>query len=445
MQSAEQRRSASEPSDTTSGEGVASASAGDRAAARLGIRGDAEVIALVGVAHGTSHFFHLVLPSLFPWLMREFGLGFTQAGSLTTAFFVASGLGQALAGFVVDRIGARRVLWTGVALLAAAAASLGLARGYAALVGAAVLAGLGNSVFHPSDFTILNRHVSPSRLGYAFSMHALLGNLGWATAPVLVTGIALSAGWRAAAFASAAVALATLGLLAARRAALADPEGHGGAGPVAGRATPRVSVFDFAREGAVWMCFLFFLVLAMAFGALQNFSPTVLQRVYHLSLPSATASLTFFLLGGGAGIMLGGVLATRSEAHERLVAFALVSAALVALVVASGAIPGWTVGALMSFIGFCTGLAGPSRDLLVRKAALSRFGQGSFGRVYGFVYSGSDVGTAVAPLLFGRLMDRGMFSAVLGGVALLQGLAVVAALRVGQERSRAPQARPDQP
>jgi MFS transporter, FSR family, fosmidomycin resistance protein len=395
-----------------------------------------EVIALVGLAHGTSHFFHLLIPSLFPWLMREFRLSFTEAGSLTTVFFVASGLGQAAAGFVVDRVGARRVLFTGLALLAAAAALLGAARGYVALAGAALLAGLGNSVFHPSDFTILNRRVSLARLGHAFSMHALLGNVGWAAAPVFVTGIALWAGWRAASFAAGAVALAALGTLLARREALAYPELDAACEPAPGRSRARASVLGFARESAVWMCFLFFLVLAMAFGALQNFSPTVLQRVYGLSLPAAAASLTFFLLGGAAGILAGGVLAARSEAHERLVAVALLAAALVAVAVASGAIPGWSVAPFMSAIGFCTGFASPSRDLLVRKAALSRFGQGSFGRVYGFVYSGSDVGTAIAPLVFGRLMDRGMFGAVLGGVALLQGLAILAALRVGQERPR---------
>jgi hypothetical protein len=86
----------------------------------------------------------------------------------------------------------------------------------------------------------------------------------------------------------------------------------------------------------------------------------------------------------------------------------------------------------MALIGFCTGTATPSRDLLVRRAAMERFGQLSFGRIYGFVYSGLDVGLAVAPILFGRLMDWGMFSAVLFGVALFQALAVLAALRVGR-------------
>src|SRR5690349_22672996 len=83
------------------------------------LRSDATVISLVGFAHGTSHFFHFVLPPLFPFLMQEFGLTFTQVGALMTTFFVISGIGQALAGFVVDRVGSLKVLYGGIALLAA--------------------------------------------------------------------------------------------------------------------------------------------------------------------------------------------------------------------------------------------------------------------------------------------------------------------------------------
>src|SRR5260370_2657991 len=91
----------------------------------------------MGFAHGASHFIHLMLPSLFPWLMREFALNFTRAGSLTAAFFIASGIGQALAGFVVDRVGAQRVLWAGIALFSVAGVVLGLANGYGMLLAAA--------------------------------------------------------------------------------------------------------------------------------------------------------------------------------------------------------------------------------------------------------------------------------------------------------------------
>jgi MFS family permease len=396
-------------------------------------RTDVEVISLMGFAHGTSHFFHLMLPSLFPWLMRDFGLNFTRAGSLTAAFFVASGIGQALAGFVVDRVGALRVLCAGILLFSVAGVVLGSANSYGTLLAAAVLAGTGNSVFHPADFTTLNQRVSTPRLGHAFSVHSLSGNLGWAAGPVFMTGVAAATNWRLAAFAAAAIALVTLTVLVSRRGILA---GTATGQHRAHDATAGATVFAFLGVGAVWMCFLFFLVTMLAFGALQNFAPAVLQRVYGVSLAAAASALTLYLLGGAAGVVVGGFLAAKSSAHDRVVAIALVFAALTALAVASGAIPPWSVGAFFTIIGFCTGIASPSRDLLVRKAAMERFGQQSFGRIYGFVYSGLDVGLATAPLVFGRMMDKSMFSAVLGGVALLQGIGVAAALKVGQQHPK---------
>ncbi len=111
-------------------------------------RQDARVIGLVGFAHGTSHFFHLLLPPLFPWLMRDFGLSFTEVGALMTIFFVISGVGQAVAGFAVDRFGPSRVLMCGVASLAAVRICARCRRKLCALLAvSAALAGLGNSVF----------------------------------------------------------------------------------------------------------------------------------------------------------------------------------------------------------------------------------------------------------------------------------------------------------
>jgi hypothetical protein len=130
------------------------------AASPAPLRHDAEVIGLVGLAHGTSHFFHLMLPPLFPWLMRDFSLSYTEAGLLMTVFFVVSGIGQALAGFVVDRIGARPVLFFGIGTLSLSGVLVGLAGSYAMLFVAAAVAGLGNSIFHPADFTLLNKRVS---------------------------------------------------------------------------------------------------------------------------------------------------------------------------------------------------------------------------------------------------------------------------------------------
>src|SRR5215203_542219 len=209
------------------------------------IRHDAEVIGLVGLAHGTSHFFHLMLPPLFPWLMKDFDLSYTEAGLLMTTFFVISGVGQALAGFIVDRVGSRPVLFVGIGLLALSGVVLGLSNSYQMLIATAAVAGLGNSIFHPADFTLLNRRVAQPRLGHAFSVHGLSGNLGWAAAPVFMAGIATVAGWQAAGFAAAAVGATVLVILFWRRSILTNaaaevvvPSHSESAGPASASGAP---------------------------------------------------------------------------------------------------------------------------------------------------------------------------------------------------------------
>lgn len=396
-------------------------------------RKDATVISLVGYVHGTSHYFHFhfMFPSLFPWLMVDFGLNFTQVGLTMTVFFVASGIGQALSGFVVDRIGALRVLYGGLALFVASGLALAAAPNFAMLLFAALLAGTGNSIFHPVDFTILNRRVSPARLGHAFSVHGLSGNLGWALGPAMLTTIATAWNWRVAGVAAAGVGVLALCITFLNRETLSDasvvPESAG---------KKEGGTFDFLRSPTVWFCFMFFFTVTLAFGALQNYSAPIFQSVYAVTIPAAGFALTAYLLGSAAGTATGGFFAVQGEGQDRRVAGALAIAAVAAGVLASGALPGTVLPGLMAIMGFCVGFSGPSRDILVRRAATSAFGQRAFGRVYGFTYSGLDVGLAAAPLIFGPLMDAGKFTSVLWGAALLQLLAIATALAVGS-RSRA--------
>ncbi|MFZ2365437.1 MAG: MFS transporter [Azonexus sp.] len=390
-------------------------------------RSDIEVITLIGFVHGVSHFFHLLLPPLFPWLMQDFNLSFTGIGMTMTVFFVISGIGQAMAGFLVDRFGAARVLGGGISCFALAGVVLHFATGYPMLIATAALAGLGNSVFHPADFTVLNHRVSQARLGHAFSVHGLSGNLGWAAAPVFMTGVATAYGWRNAALGASLVALVALALLFWRRETINEAHDH----RAAKSDEARSPTFAFLGSRAVWLCFLFFLLITAAFGAIQNFSSPILQALYGLSLTTAALALSTYLVGGAAGIILGGFLAQKN-AHDYLIAGALGIAALLAVLLASGIPPGWAILPLMGGIGFCTGIAGPSRDLLVRRAATARFGKSAYGRVYGFVYSGLDLGLAMAPVIFGGMMDGRRFGEVLIGIAVLQTLAIFSALRVGK-------------
>jgi len=62
---------------------------------------DVRVIALISLAHGSSHFFHLILPPMFPWLKNEFAVNYAELGLLMSIFFVVSCIVQAASGFLV--------------------------------------------------------------------------------------------------------------------------------------------------------------------------------------------------------------------------------------------------------------------------------------------------------------------------------------------------------
>ena len=295
------------------------------------VRADAAVIALVGMAHATSHLFHLLLPPLFPLLMPDFGFGYTEAGFLMTVFFAISGVGQAFAGILVDRHGARRVLIAGVALLSASGLALSAAVNYPMLLLAVALAGMGNSVFHPADFSLLNKKVSPTRLGHAFSVHGLSGNLGWALGAT-ISGMALAwTGWRGAGIAAALVALCCVVALQLARPLLDDDVKKVGAGD-----TATGSTFGFLGAPVIWLSFMFFLLITAAFGGLQSFSVPVLGGIYGLTAAAGVAALTGYLLGSAAGMVAGGFVAVHVHAHERTVGASLVGAAVFASVLASG-------------------------------------------------------------------------------------------------------------
>lgn len=385
------------------------------------LKQDARVIGLVGLAHGTSHFYHLILAALIPWLKPAFDLSYTELGLLMTAFFVVSGVGQALAGFVVDRVGARAVLFFGMSMLGVSALVLSGADSYAGLLGGALLAGAGNAIFHPADYTLLNQRVSRERLAHGFSVHGISGNIGWAASPIFLTAIAANQGWRAALLWAAAVPTVVLALLVLNRHVL-YPD------PVARQAgSAQGGTLGFLGLRAVWLCFAFFLLTAVALGGIQSFATISLESLYGISHALATSSYTAYMLASALGMAAGGFLGAQSRRHDRTVALAFSAAALLALVLAAGAGPSWMALPLMGLIGLCSGVAGPSRDLMIRAAAP----QGATGRVYGVVYSGLDSGLAIGPLLFGLVMDAGRPGWVFAGVALFQALAIATAVGVG--------------
>ncbi|NJM44105.1 MAG: MFS transporter [Brachymonas sp.] len=381
-------------------------------------------MSLVGLAHASSHFGHMLLPPLFPVFMQEFGLSFAQVGLLVTVFFVISGIGQALSGFVVDKLGARPVLFTALATFLSACLIASQAQGYAWLIAAAALAGLANSPFHPIDFSILNQRVSTPRLGYAFSMHGLSGSLGWALTPLLLVGLMGVIGWRNAYVVTAGVYAVVIAVLWFNRDQLVTTVVKRAENAPAGSST------DFLKLPVVWWCFAFFLFSTMTLAVVQSYSASILKAMHGVSLQAATATLTAYMLASAVGIFAGGFVSARLgvQRSDKVIAVCMSLGAVCMMLAGTGWLGAMGSMALLATTGLAVGIGGPSRDMLIKRATP----KGATGRVYGTVYSGLDVGFAVSPLLFGWLMDRGLYSLTMITSAGALILAVLAALAVGR-------------
>ena len=364
------------------------------------MRNDATVIALISFAHGMSHFYQLLLAPLFPFVKDELGVSYAALGFLVALFYALSALLQPLAGFVVDRYGARNVLFGGVAFVVAGVLVQGMSSSYATLAVGAALGGIGNSVFHPADFAILNARVSTPRLGYAFSAHGVVGYVGYAIAPVFSVAIGTAFGWQAALLAGAALGLALLALLAVNARHFETQ-----ARPSKASIKSQASVL-FAAP--VVLCFVYFTVFAAGLTGLQSFGVSSMVEQYRVAATAASGALTAYLVAAALGILAGGVVASRTSRHDVVAATGMGVSAGAVLVVAMQLVPGGALPVLLALAGFASGVVAPSRDLIVRASTPP----GAAGRVFGFVYSGLDVGALATPVFYGWLLDRGAPDAV---------------------------------
>ena len=364
------------------------------------MRNDATVIGLISFAHGMSHFYQLLLAPLFPFIKDELGVSYAALGLLVAIFYTLSGLLQPLAGFVVDRYGARGVLLGGIACMIGGVAVQSFATSYAMLALGAALGGIGNSVFHPADFAILNARVSTARLGYAFSAHGVVGYIGYAVAPVFGVSIGAAFGWQSALLTGAALGIGLLALLFFNSRHL----------QIAGQ--PRkASIGSEARvlfAAPVILCFVYFTVFAAGLTGLQSFGISAMVEQYRVAATSASTALTAYLVSAAIGILVGGIVAARASRHDYVAAGGIATSALAVLLIAMNQIPGAALPAALALAGFASGIVAPSRDLIVRASTPP----GAAGRVFGFVYSGLDVGAFVTPVFYGWMLDHALPQAV---------------------------------
>ena len=395
------------------------------------------VVGLVSTAHFFSHFYMLLLPPLFPLMREDFGVGFTELGIAITVYSLTTGLTQAPVGFLVDRFGARGILIAGLMIESVAVVMIGLFPGYTMLLVLMVLSGLGNAVFHPADYAILNARVPPRRIGRAFSVHTFSGLLGAAIAPPLVVALAAAFDWRTALIICGSGGGALALLLAANMGALREPAASGEAGAAPPARTPS-SGLRVLFTAPLLLAVLFFVGLSMFGRGISSFGISALEMAHPGDLAAVALVLSAFLFASPAGVLLGGWVADRLTRHDLFVTACLAAVALCAFLVAALQPPLVVTGVLFALAGLASGCVAPSRDMMVR--ALTPPGQS--GKVFGFVSTGYNIGGIVAPPLFGLILDMGQPSVVFWAVGLLALATVFTVLLTGQSSRRRPAAVP---
>jgi MFS family permease len=373
---------------------------------------DVAVIALVGVVHSTSHLFQFALPPMFPLLREEFGASYAELGLVLSTFYLASGLGQAFVGILVDRHGGRVTLAWGTTLLSLGVGGMAFASEFWMLYPLAFLAGAGNSVYHPADFAILSARVSPHLTGRAFGIHAFGGTLGYAVSPILLSVLGYSFGWRAALLMALVYGLLQAAIVWRAKDLLGD-------GPISAAASkegPREIARGYVKlltMPALLVAFVYLTMTSIAGGAVQAFGAGSLSSLHSVDYQAATLAVTLFLSGQAAGILAGGILADTTDRHEIVAGAGLVLCGVFVLGALYPAGSFWLPKISFALAGAAVGVTSASRDLLVKKLSPP----GATGRTFGLVYSGFDIGFLVGPVVAGMLLDGGRADLVLIGVA----------------------------
>ena len=362
-----------------------------------------KVIGLVSFGHMMSHFFFFVMPPLYLSLQQEFGVSYALLALPMSAYALAAGITQTPVGFLIDRIGARKLLILGSGLQGLSVAAIGFTDTFWQLMVLYTITGIANTVFHPADYGILSGSVAKERLGRAYSIHLFSGNLGWVLVPGVMIGLASLFDWRAAfvivglvGFAFSLVVWAMSGLLSEevsekdKEAAKAAHDSH--------------SIGEGLRllvSYPIMMCMLFYVMLTVGFTGVRSFAVVALNQLYGMSDVLGNTILTGFMAGSAAGVLLGGFVADRYGPRIATAFGTLVSAGVMLVIVGSYQLPAPVILAAITLSGILQGVLLPSRDLLIRAVTP----QGSMGKVLGFLTTGMMLASAIVQPIFGWLMD----------------------------------------
>lgn len=376
----------------------------------MSLRPQVRILSLIGAGHMMSHFYSNTLPPLLPILNQDLGISYTMLGALLSLRGIMSSAGQVPAGFLVDRYGAKLLLSIGLALCALGTILTAGATDYWMILVGGIVLGVGNSVFHPADYSIMAGSIDEKYMGRAFSLHSFSGNLGNAIAPIVLIGITTFYNWRVALLVSGVTGFIILaGLMTQWKyigedAAPQRKKKKKAGGASAGADDSWSTTKYILTSPAILFLFLYYAMNTIAGGGLRNFAVAGLVETHDVAATIANAAFTAFLVANAAGVLIGGVLADKTKRHEMVAAVGLGISAAVMLLLGLYSLPGIVIVLIFTFAGLTNGLIGPARDMLIRRASP----KGSMGKVFGFVFSGQTIGQAIAPLMFGFMIDSGV-------------------------------------
>ena len=388
------------------------------------LREERAAVGLVSAAHFFSHFYLLVVPFLFLSIQAEMGLSFTQLGLITALYAAGSAGGQFIMGIYVDRHGPRWFLILGLLTVALAYIAMGMATAYWMLLVLGFVAGLGDSVFHPADFSVITTAVQKDRLGRSYAVHAFAGFAGFGAAALVVPFVNSLVNWHAT--------LIILGGVGVFMTAIIYFERHRfemiSARSEKDRSTKSGSVMSdmkkFASMPPILMLFFFYVMVAWAGQGIQQFSPAALPILYGVGEAGVSTAVFGFLFSITVGIVVGGYLADKTTRFDLIASLGYGVSIALLIAVAMMVLPFSLVVAAFALAGFLSGLVMPSRDMLV--SAVSPVG--AAGKAFGFVNMGFGFGGMVSPVIFGLIMDTGFVPGLYYGTALFMFFAIVTAL-----------------
>jgi MFS family permease len=375
------------------------------------------VVGVVSAAHFVSHYYIILLAPLLPFVRAEYGVSYTEIGLAFAIFNIVSAILQTPAGFLVDKFGARALLVAGLIIGAAAFITVGLVDSFWILVAMFALAGVGNTVYHPADYSLLSQHVPSDRIGQAFSVHTFAGMLGSAVAPASALIMQSQWGWRGAFIGAGALGIAVAALIFAMR----DSSTVRVNSASTRKANNTPVGWRLLLSAPIVLNLVFFVLLAMISGGLYNYSVVALGALYGTPLPTANAALSGNLLLSAIGVLIGGLLVARTTRHGMVATAGLCAMALFTVMIAEIDLGAVALISAMSLLGFFSGIIMPSRDMIVREVTPP----GSFGKVFGFVTTGFNIGGIISPLIFGAIMDHGSPRFVFLAVAAFSLVAII--------------------